>query len=242
MKIIFGFQSFVNGLRFWWAHKNLVALSIVPIFLHICCITLSLYWSASNIKTVMDHLLKAPEIWYQYLYYYPVLVIIGAAMLLATFVVASLAGNLINIPFYDVLAEKTLKLNGQLVEESGLRPWAAKAARNFRAMLKRTVLIIVLSILLFIVGLFPFLGAVVGPISILILATDIMDYSFDHLDLSFSQRIQFVRTHFWQVTGFASGVGLTTLVPVINFFVMPGQVVAGTKMVAEVKKLERAST
>ena len=106
-------------------------------------------------------------------------------------------------------------------------------------MLKKAVILLIVAGFLMLATLVPGLGLFGAFVAVIIMAFDTMDYSFDHFTYPFRKIIAFLRSHFLEIVGFAGGLGLTTAIPVINMALMPGSVVAGAFLVAEL--IQRSS-
>ena len=171
-------NSFLSGLTFWlrgWKKllttKNLFAIAIIPICVSLIFFAVALYvvfakvggvvasimaWLPSWITSSLGHWLDIP-----------MMIIFG--LLFATFVtyVMYLLHMLIAIPFYALLADRTLRARG-IPMPAGL------SLRVFRASLLKSVLFLVFGVLLFVLQFVPGLNLVVIASALLILAADIL--------------------------------------------------------------------
>lgn len=229
--MIFGFSTYFGGLRIWTTKGSLLGLSVIPFILDLVCLTAGVYFAVSRTPALVSHFTANP------LWYYPLLLITGAGLLLAAAFISLLFANLIVFPFNDRLAEKTLALKQALPEKrKGLRSWFSASLKNASSMFKKTMLLLVAGIVMIVLAWIPGLGFVVAAASAVLMAIDRMDYAFDHYQWSFRERLTFTARHFPEVLGFAAGLGLTAMIPVFNVIFLPGSVVAGASLVAELAK------
>lgn len=233
--LVWGFTSYFRGLRYWSQNKTLVRISLVPFIIDFFCLAGGLFFSVSRIPQAVSRIMKSPEFWYQFALYYLVWLLTALALLMITLFLVFVIANLITFPFNDLLAEKTLHMRQVLPEKNrGFKAWTGRTFKNLGAMMRKTLVLLVIGGCLLLATLVPgvgFLGALAG---LFIMAFDVLDYSFDQFHYSFGQRMRFVRTHFWAVSGFAGGLGLTMAIPVINMVVMPASAVAGACFFADI--------
>jgi uncharacterized protein involved in cysteine biosynthesis len=69
-------------------------------------------------------------------------------------------------------------------------------------------------------------------LALLILAFDTMDYSFEAMNMSLTQRVRYFGAHFWQWLGMAVSLALTLIIPGLTLLILPGAVV-GAAMILE---------
>ncbi len=227
--MIRGFRLYLEGFRFWLRHRPLVRISFIPLIVNITCVTTILALTVTHVPDLAARILPSPSVWYLAIVYYGGMVVLGGIALLTSFIMASLLANLLNIPFYDYLAERALILHGTIKPTGhGLRFWMTRTGKNLAAMARKLVVICFLSVLILILNLIPGLSLLVIPIGALVLTSDLLDFSFDQFAMTFSERMHFYRSNFLTIVGFAAGVAVVSAIPVINLIAMPGQVVAAS--------------
>lgn len=227
-----GFHNYFVGLGFWMKNSSLLRLSIIPLILNFIFLIWGLVFAISHVSEVVSRIVSAPQVWYQYFLYYLLVLLTALGLFLVVVFLTLTVANLIAFPFNSILAERALKLHDH---EPGLQThWFIKVKTNLGAMVRRTIIFLIIGGALLIAGLIPGLGILGGVVGVFLMAYDRMDYGFDHFTWTFSQRKQFVKTHFWEIAGFAAGLGLTSGLPVINILAQPGSVVSGALLVADI--------
>jgi CysZ protein len=242
-----GFWIYFRGLKLWASHRELWSLSIIPFLLDLICLIAGLFYTFTKGPLIVGHFLQRPDIWYKLILYYGALALTILSLFFAVVFVVFIVGNLLAFPFNGMMAEKTLLIMEAHSDEE--KSWGSilkKTMRNTGAMFKKTLILLVAGVFIFAATLIPFLGLIGAALSIFLMAYDRVDYSFDHYRWSFKQRVSFVKSHLPEMIGFSVALGLTTVLPIINMLVMPGSVVAGASLVADIQKrnpsLERSHT
>jgi CysZ protein len=232
-----GFSGYFAGLRFWMRTRSLFALSLIPLILNMVLFAAGLVFAISKIPEVVAYVVHKPEVWHQYVLYYFVLILTALTFFILTLFTVTVVANFIAFPFNDKLAEKTLMLTGALeTHPITFKGWLRGSAKNMAAMLKKALFLLVIAGVLLFAALIPGLGLIAGFIGVFLITFDILDYSFDHFHLSFQERMRFIRGHFLEMLGFTFALGLTTAIPVLNMLMLPGSVVSGARLVADIKK------
>ncbi len=245
LNFFFGFSQYFSGLRFWIQTPKLLRISIIPFLIDLVILTAGIVFSVHKIPQAVNHIVAKPDVWYGFFIYYFVLVLTATAFFIVTVFIMSVCANLVAFPFNDILAERSLILRKALEEKkTPLRSKFQKSLRNLSAMARKTLFYLLVGAVLILTMFIPGLGVVGAFLGAVLLAFDFLDYSFDHFGLRFQERKKFISTHFSCFLGFAAGMGLTMTIPIINVLVMPGNVVAGACLVANLrsKELERSNS
>jgi CysZ protein len=237
-KLLTGFSAYFTGIKNGLTHGDLLRLTVIPFFLDCACLLATLYYTYSHLSDIVTYVLHRPETWYQYFLYYALYLVTGIGLLFLSILVAMIFANLISFPFNDMLAEKSLlKERALVLSERTFKMRMKKSFRNFSAMLKKTVLLLIFAALLALLGLIPGLAILGVVFSVFILAWDRLDYSFDQYEFTLGQRIDFIRKYFSEVLGFSAGLGLVMAIPIVNILLLPASVVAGAHLVASLRKI-----
>jgi uncharacterized protein involved in cysteine biosynthesis len=92
---------------------------------------------------------------------------------------------------------------------------------------------------------FPRAWGVIGALSLVIaglaLAWNLLEYPLSQRDLSFSERLRWVRRHFGPVLGFGVACAALLVVPGVGLFVIPAGVAGATRLMLECDRADRAS-
>lgn len=233
---IVGFNKYFTGIGFWMKNSSLLRLSIIPLILNFVFLVGGFVFSLNYLPDVVNRIISAPHIWYQYILYYFVVMLTAVSLFILVFFVVFIMANLLAFPFNGIIAERALKIHEPL--ERPKHPVLKQLRINFLAMTRRTFVFLIIAIILACAALIPGLGVVGAGIGVFLMAYDRLDYGFDHFVLPFDQRMRFVKANFGEILGFAAGFGLTAMIPVINILIQPGSVVAGALLVSEIKRRE----
>ncbi len=145
-----------------------------------------------------------------------------------------LFANLIALPFNALLAEKVMTLDaGYTLPHHGFVSWIKFNIRMLLIGLAKALVFLLIGLMLFIMGFIPILQIVSVILGALIIAFDCWDYALELRGMSLRQRFCVFYSHFWELSGFGMVVGLTFLLPGLNFFLLPIAVIGGTRIVHE---------
>jgi uncharacterized protein involved in cysteine biosynthesis len=145
-------------------------------------------------------------------------------------------GSWIASPFNSLLAEKSLVYFGAREESAfDTKKWLKTTLTMAAVGMIRSAILLLLGVALFVLSFVPVLHIPILFIGFFIISTDCLDYSLESLELNLRERFRYYSKHFMQISGFATGLGLTFLVPGLSFFLMPAAVVGAAHMAAENK-------
>lgn len=239
-RFVFGFLIYFKGLRTWLGSRRLMVISIVPLVLDFFALVIGIYFTATHISRVVGLFLSSPQLWYQHILYWLAFALAAIGLFLVAVFAVFMFANVIAFPFNDRLAEAALELKGiELFRPKTRGERISKTLRNLLAMLERMPLFAAAWGVMGAATLIPGLGAFAALLGALLMSADRIDYSCDHYQLSFRQRMEFIRTHFPEFLGFSAGLGLITLIPVIGFLLIPGGIVAGAELMSLLKPVAR---
>lgn len=187
-------------------------------------------WVGGLVELLLGYL-PAYLDWLSYLLW-PLFVLVGVLVVFFGF---SLLANLIGAPFNDLLAAAVARhLTGQAQEEGDWQTLFRELLPNLLSELRKLLYfllrLIPLGILFLIPGLnlaAPFLWALFGA---WMLALEYVSYPMGNRGLLFAQQRRWLRDHRGLSLGFGAATLLGTLVPLVNFLVMPVAVAGATAM------------
>lgn len=238
-------NEFTQGLLFWvhgWLYNfrrpKQLFLCLVPVFLSILFVIPLLWILFGHLPDWSRELVGASLGWaspfWQDLIFYPLLVSAGLALLVGALFGFYFLHSLLAIPFYSVLADRVLVSLGKKPEKS------VSFLRMLRAGLLKTCILLPTGLALFICSFIPGLNLVAVVGTMLVLAFDVMDYSFESSGFGFRQRLKYLLHHRAQWLGMAAGLALTLLIPALTLFVLPGAV-TGAALILKVNHDEPRS-
>jgi uncharacterized protein involved in cysteine biosynthesis len=234
--------DFMAGVMFWargWAHifsrRSLIGLAVMPFVIAVLA-TGSLVWvlwTHLGYWTQMFLLwITASHSWIAAILHYPLLAAGGVMIFLSSIYVVYVFQALAAVPFNSMLAARTLKQLGKSVDEERLRrEWLIHTMRMIAISLVKAILLLCAGILFFMLSFLPVLNILALAGTLMILAGDCMDYSFEALGFGLRRRAAYLMRNRMQWIGMATGLALTLLVPGLTFLVIPGAVVGAAILV-----------
>lgn len=168
--------------------------------------------------------------WLQWL----LLPLFGVFVLGVLFFAFALLANLIGAPFNGLLAERCeQRLRGKTLSVS--RPWYREIPTALVGELIKLRYYLVRALPLLLLSLVPVIGLLASGALVLftiwMLGLEYLDFPLGNHGLLFKQQRSLAGQNRWAVLGFGSAVFLLTLVPVVNFTVMPAAVAGATSLV-----------
>lgn len=167
--------------------------------------------------------------WLSYLLW-PLLLLLFVGLVLFGF---SALANLIGAPFNGVLADRCATLLGGAPSATTRSPWA-EVVTALTGELQKLVYYLMRALPLVLLTLIPGIG-LLASVGLLLLTTwmlglGYLDYPLGNSGLAFKQQRQLLARRRMLVLGFGAMVFVLTLIPLINFLVMPAAVCGATQL------------
>ncbi len=235
MSLIDGPRHLLKGLRLI-KQPGLRHFAIMPLLINTLLFATLITLGVNQFAAFIDSLLPEWLNWLAWLLW-PLFAI---GVLVVGFYTFTLIANLIAAPFNTLLAQAVERhLTGNTTQESSqsfvqiLKEGSASFASELRKLGFFLVRAIPLLLLFWIPGInliAPFLWLAFGA---WMLALEYLDYPMANHDLKFPEQRSLLRQY--RLSGFSFGgtVMLLTMIPVVNFFVMPMAVAAATSIYLE---------
>lgn len=217
-------------------HPRLRSFVIIPLLINIGLFSLAIWWGITEFGALIDTLLAPLPDWLDWLRWllWPVFAI---TVLVVVFYTFTLLANLIGSPFNGLLAERVEDLARPGRERPQGRPWWKEIAiaplMELRKLGYFLLWTIPLLVLFFIPGInlaAPLLWVV---FSAWMLALQYADYPMGNHGLAFRNQRRLLGKRRLLALGFGAAVLLITLIPLVNFVVMPAAVIGATLMWVE---------
>ncbi len=212
---------------------------VIPLLVNVLLFIGSIYVLAAQFSELVSGWLSyLPEwlLWLEWLFW----LVFALAALLLVFYTFSILANIIAAPFNSLLAEAVEKhLTGQPLPDSGTLIQAFREApkaiidelRKLGYMLVLAIPILILSF--FIAPVAPFLWALFGA---WMLVLEYGDYPMGNHNLRFAEQRARLRRHKLLWLGFGGATLAATMIPLLNFLVMPAAVAGATRLWVEQHK------
>lgn len=209
---------------------------IIPLMINFLLFAVVIWGAKELFAAWLDSMLSWLPDWLGFLDWllWPIFIVTALLMVFYTFTVVA---NLLGSPFNGLLSEKAerdvfkgpvLPQTGPLWQEVLRAPWI-----EIRKLLYVMLWAIPLLLLFVIPGVNAFAPLCWWAFGAWILALEYMDYPLSNHGISLGRQRALLARHRPLVLGFGSAVLVMTLVPILNFVVMPAAVIGATRMWSE---------
>ncbi len=227
----------LRGWEMILAHRSLLLLAMIPLVIALAVAGFSMSFLFGHlpgwVQWVMAFAFSNAPNFFHYLYY-PLLLGSGLLVIVSGVLIGYLGQKILAVPFYSLLADRALSLSGLKNEAPfDLGRWLRTSLRMLWISVLKTVLFLLVGVFLFAVSFIPVINVMALFGTLLIVAFDILDYSFESLHYTFRQRLAFVARHKRLWAGMACGLGLTLMVPGLTLVIAPGAVVGAALLFKE---------
>jgi CysZ protein len=233
-----GFSYLLRGFELL-PEPGLRTYVVVPLLINIVVFA-GLIWAGwAGIDHLLQSLLPQGQGWWTGIVIVLVFVFFGVIAGVIVFFSFTMVANLIGAPFNDYLSEKVerrLARDFQALPRSShlladFLPSILGEVRNLFYYLIFAVLLLVLS---FIFNLIPGLVIFTSPLWLLfgswMLALEYLSYPMGNHNLYFPEVRDWLRAHRSLSLGFGFAATLASMIPVVNFLVMPAAVIGATAL------------
>ncbi len=229
-----GLATPFKGIKFLLSNLPLVRYFLIPFGINILIFGIGTWIFYAYFGDLISWV-PTWEAWYGKILYYLVSVVF--ILLYALFMVFGFTaiGSIIASPFLDVLSQRTEEIYlGKTIDE----PFSFKilikdSSAAVTNEIKKLSMFLALQIILLLANFIPVLGsifyAIAAPLlTIFFLAFEYMDFTFSRKRETFGQKTRFIFKNKGACMGMGASFFFTTIIPFINFFVMPIAVIGAT--------------
>ncbi|HEX4924162.1 MAG TPA: EI24 domain-containing protein [Bdellovibrionales bacterium] len=236
LRFLKGFRAPFSGFRLMISDPSLWRLATIPYIIDLVLFSVGVYYGQKYIPGIVSAYVKNQTLWQQFLYY-PVLALTFIVSFILLFTCVFFLTNLIAAPFNAVLAERTLIIEKALSEKRfQVGRWIKVSGRMLLVSLMKAAIFVSVGVVLFFFGLVPGLNVAAAFAGLLIMSFDCADYSFESFEMGLRERLRFHRSHLAEFSGFGCALGLTFLIPGLNFLLYPATVVGAAQLVADIRR------
>lgn len=231
-RLTFGFQSFFSGFAAIRKHPSLLKYILIPILVSMLFMALGLYFSIEILPGWLKDILPQGDGVLMRGVYWISMVFSAAATFLLVILNSFVLANILNIPMNTKLCEKFLgKEFGWQASSKSFREYIKTFVYFLLVGIVKTLMIFTLGILAFALSFLPFLSLAAATMGMLVLAFDCSDITFEIKEWGLKQRWRFFTRYKLEFLGFALGIGLFSLIPGLNFILLPFIVLGASQMV-----------
>lgn len=153
-----------------------------------------------------------------------------------------LIAKLLAAPFLALLAERALiQFQAKADLPFAFGRWMGLTVRMFGVSLVKALVFGALAGVLFVTAFIPGLNLLAVMGFAIIVAVDLLDYSFEGMEWGLGVRSQYLREHQPEVFGLAFSIGGLMLIPGLNMLIVPAAVVGGAELLATTLKRHSAA-
>lgn len=229
-----GIHYLLTGLKLVW-HPTLRRFITIPFLINTVIFILLILAELHGLKLFAHWLDQYLPSWLTWLSDVINLFLLLSSLFIMLFIFSWVA-NLLAMSFNGLLAEKVTEkiLSEKTKSAENLRGFIQEIPRMIKRMLKVLGYYLPRLILFLILFVIPVINVVAGLLLFFfnawILTINYVDYPADNQKIDFLSMRQVLRKNFMMALGFGSAALVMTLIPVINFIVMPAAVIGATMM------------
>ena len=218
----------VPGLLIW---------AVIPFLIDVFILIAALYFGISQISHWKGQLMS--RIFDSNGWLYLLLSPFASIFLWITFMAALFYGvflltSLIASPFNAVIAEKVLSHHNIIKSKPfNWSRWLSTSLKMLKISLIKTVLFLAVGGILFLLSFIPIVSFIALFTTLLMIAFDFMDYSFEAKEMELSQRWKYFRTYIPQLCGMATAIGFSLLIPGLMLLLLPSAVAGSAWVVSQ---------
>ncbi|MCI0449585.1 MAG: EI24 domain-containing protein [Chlorobi bacterium] len=237
---LLGFTYPFRSLKFFFAHPKLLAYSITPMLINLIIyggiFILSYSWLINNIEKWLGADQTDAGFWLEALHV--VLLVLSFVLLLfICYLLFVVLGGLITAPFNEEISQRVEEIvtKGTIQHKTGF--WE-DAYVSIKGEAEKIVFYLVILFLIFLLNFVPLVGNVFSAVIATIFsffynALDFLDYPMTRKKMKFKEKLKVTRSGKLVTYGFGCTAFLLMFLPIVNVFMKPILVVAGTSLYYE---------
>ncbi|MEO8514733.1 MAG: EI24 domain-containing protein [Ignavibacteria bacterium] len=237
---LFGFTYPFRSLKFFFSHSVLIKYSIAPMLINLVIygsvFILSYYWLMGSLDKWLGIENSEAGFWLKFLH--TALFIIGFLLLLfVCYLIFTILGNIITAPFNEEISQRVEEIvtNGNKPGKMGF--WE-DAYISIKGEVQKLLFYLVILLFIFLLNVIPVAGSILSTIIGIIFscfynALDFLDYPMTRKKMRFRDKLRITRKGKLITYGFGFASFLLMFLPVVNVFMKPILVAAGTALFYE---------
>lgn len=237
-QFMIGFRSLYVGLRLIRENPKIMKFAIIPFVLDFVILVGIFVWGGGQISGWVDQAMNwafsNPQGFLWSLIYWPLFLLGWLTFLVCLFFLGYVVASLVAAPFNSLLAEKTLEELGVIeTRKFNLARWLKTSVSMLWASLIKTAIFLVFGLLFFLISFVPVVGLLASFGLLMIMSFDSVDYSFEIFQYSAKKRFSYFRQNCFYFAGSGAALGLTLLIPGLNFLLFPVAVVGSADLMRQ---------
>ena len=228
--MLLGIKVFFNGSRLL-LKPGIKRFVFIPLFINICLFSFGFWFGLQWFDKILDDILPAWLAWAEFL----LLPLFTLSYFLIVFYLFALIANVIAAPFNGLLAERIEKYllnNNNNQQKENTQKFLPTIIPSIASELNKLTYFIFRSIPLLLLFLIPGIN-IIAPIAWFIfsawmLSLEYLDYPLSNHNIMFKNTRELVKEQRPTCLSFGAIISILTLIPIVNFFVMPIAVAGAT--------------
>lgn len=236
---LFGFTYPFRSLKFFFSHKVLIKYSIAPmlinLFIYGSIFILTYSWLMGSLEKWLGIENTEAGFWLRFLH--TALLIVGFLLtLFVCYLLFTILGNIVTAPFNEEISQRVEEIvTGRKEHEMGF--WE-DAYISIKGEVQKLLFYFSILFFIFLLNLVPVIGSVVSTVlgfifSCFYNALDFLDYPMTRKKMRFRDKLKITRKGKLVTYGFGVTAFLMMFLPVVNVFMKPILVAAGTSLFYE---------
>lgn len=217
---------------------------IAPITVNILVFSGLIWFGGTRFAEVTQKLLPEGDGWWAGVVGLFAGILFGLVVLVLGFFLFTMLVNLIGAPFNGLLSEKVERL--LVPAEIGSKPrmshFFADLVRSIGGEIRKYVVFLAISALLMIAVVIPGINFIAAPLALVfsawMLALEYVSYPMNNHNKYFPEVRRWLRKNRMLGLGFGAAVTLATVLPLVNFLVMPAAVAGATALWIERRDID----
>lgn len=237
---LFGFTYPFRSLKFFFSHTVLIKYSIAPMIINLIIygsvFILSYNWFIGSVDKWLGIENTEVGFWLRFLHTV-LLIIVFLLLLFVCYLLFTILGNLITAPFNEEISQRVEEIvsGDGVVHKMGF--WE-DAYISIKGEMQKLIFYIAILIFIFSLNLIPIAGTVLSTIIGIIFscfynALDFLDYPMTRKKMRFRDKLKITSKGKFITYGFGFTSFLLMFLPIVNVFMKPILVAAGTSLFYE---------
>ena len=239
-EFLFGFTYPFRSLKFFFSHSVLIKYSIAPMLINLLIygsiFILSYSWLMGSLEKWLGIENTEAGFWLKFLH--TALLIIGFLLVLfICYLLFTILGNIVTAPFNEEISQRVEEIVTGTKEGHKMGFWE-DAYMSIKGEIQKLAFYLIILLFIFSLNLIPVAGSVVSSIIGVIFssyynALDFLDYPMTRKKMRFLDKLKVTRKGKLVTYGFGFIAFLLLFLPIVNVFMKPILVVAGTSLFYE---------
>lgn len=237
-EFILGFKYLLQGFGYI-SRPGMRRYFAIPLLLNILVFSLLTYFGFSFFQDALGWLIPAGDSTWADVANILALIIFTPVLLITVYFVASILANFVASPFNDLLSEQVEKMaGGNATGGKSMLEVIAGMGPVLAGEIKKYIYFGIFFIPIVIITFIPLINVFIAPVAWVIfgawmLALEYLAFPLQNHHHTFSQVRAFARKNRMTTMGFGLTVLLATLIPLVNFIVIPAAVAGATLLWVE---------